>query len=115
MRDSVKYIGNFLWNIALLYLLYFLTRLIFVFDNWETFNYLTFSDLLRLCRGGLLFDTAAIAYANILYVLLVFFPFHLKEKRGYHKFVKIGTRTFIADGIIFISTSRPVSNQSPSA
>lgn len=102
MRDSVKYIGNFLWNIALLYLLYFLTRLIFVFDNWETFNYLTFSDLLRLCRGGLLFDTAAIAYANILYVLLVFFPFHLKEKRGYHKFVKI---VFVVVNMLMLSVN----------
>lgn len=89
MKNIFKYIGNFLWNIALLYFFYFLTRLIFVFDNWETFNYLTLSDLLRLCKGGLMFDTAAIAYANILYILLVFFPFHLKEKNGYYKFVKI--------------------------
>ena len=89
MKNIFKYIGNFLWNVALLYFFYFLTRLIFVFDNWETFNYLTVSELLTLCRGGLLFDTSAIAYSNILYVLLVFFPLHLKEKNGYHKFVKI--------------------------
>ena len=89
MKAYIKYIGSFIWNIAILYFFYFLTRLIFVFDNWETFNYLTFSDMLTLCRGGLVFDTAAIAYANILYVLLVFFPLHLKENRRYHKFVKI--------------------------
>ena len=89
MKDSIKYIGNFLWNIALLYLFYFLTRLIFVFDNWETFNYLTVADMFRLCKGGLVFDTAAIAYANILYVILVFFPLYLKEKTGYYKFVKV--------------------------
>ena len=89
MKNFVRYIGNFLWNIALLYFCYFITRLIFVFDNWETFNYLTISDLLTLCRGGLLFDTSAIAYSNILYVLLVFFPLHFKERSGYQKFVKI--------------------------
>ena len=89
MKNIVNYIGNFLWNIALLYVFYFLTRLVFVFDNWDTFNYLTLSDLLTLCKGGLLFDTSAIAYSNILYVLLVFFPFHWKERQGYQKFVKI--------------------------
>ena len=89
MKNIVNYIGNFLWNIALLYVFYFLTRLVFVFDNWETFNYLALSDLLTLCKGGLLFDTSAIAYSNILYVLLVFFPFHWNERKGYQKFVKI--------------------------
>ena len=89
MKNIVNYIGNFLWNIALLYVFYFLTRLVFVFDNWDTFNYLTLSDLLTLCKGGLLFDTSAIAYSNILYVILVFFPFHWKERKGYQKFVKI--------------------------
>ena len=88
MRNTVKYLGNFLWNIALVYICYTICRLIFVFDNWSTFNYLTLNDFIRLCKGGLLFDSAAIAYCNILYVLLVFFPLHLKEKPGYHKFVK---------------------------
>ena len=88
MRNVIRYIGNFLWNIALVYICYFLCRLIFVLDNWETFNYLTISDLVRLCRGGLLFDSAAIAYSNIIYMLLVFFPLHLKERNGYHSFVK---------------------------
>lgn len=88
MRNLLRYIGNFIWNILLVYACYTLCRLIFVLDNWDSFNYLTFSEILRLCRGGLLFDSSAIAYTNILYVLLVFFPLHLKEKRGYHRFVK---------------------------
>lgn len=102
MNNTAKYLGNFLWNIALLYFFYFLTRLIFVFDNWETFSYLTFADMLRLCKGGLLFDTAAIAYANILYVLLVFFPLHLKEKNGYYKFVKI---VFVTVNMIMLAAN----------
>lgn len=87
MKES-GYIGRFLWNILLVYICYTLCRIIFVLDNWDSFNYLTLSDFLRLCRGGLLFDTAAIAYSNILYVLLVFFPFHFKERTGYYSFVK---------------------------
>ena len=81
MRDLLRYIGNFVWNIFLVYLCYSICRVVFIFDNWDSFNYLTFSDIVRLCRGGLLFDTAAVAYSNILYVLLVFFPLHMKENR----------------------------------
>ena len=88
MRNLLRYIGNFIWNILLVYVCYTLCRLIFVLDNWDSFNYLTFGEILRLCRGGLLFDSSAIAYTNILYVLLLFFPLHLKEKRGYHRLVK---------------------------
>lgn len=88
MRNIFRYIGNFAWNIFLVYFCYSICRVIFVFDNWDSFSYLTVNDFFRLCRGGLLFDTAAIAYSNILYVLLVFFPFHLKERSGYHRFIK---------------------------
>lgn len=88
MKDICRYIGNFLWNIFLVYVCYTICRLIFIFDNWDSFNYLTANAILRLCRGGLIFDTAGIAYSNMLYVLLVFFPLHLKEKEGYHKTVK---------------------------
>lgn len=88
MKNILRFTGNFLWNILLLYLCYFICRVIFVFDNWDSFNYLTTGDFLTLCRGGLLFDTSAIAYSNVLYVLLVFFPFHLKERKAYYKVVK---------------------------
>ena len=88
MRNLFRYIGNFLWNILLVYVCYTICRVIFVLDNWDSFNYLTMSGFLGLCRGGLLFDTAAVAYTDLLYVLLVFFPFHLKECPGYHKAVK---------------------------
>ena len=88
MNVFLKSVGSFLWNILLVYLCYSLCRVIFVLDNWDSFNYLTVTDFLRLCRGGLLFDTSAVAYSNILYVLLVFFPCHLKERPGYYKFVK---------------------------
>ena len=114
MQNVVRYIGRFIWNIALVYLCYFLCRVIFTLDNWETFNYLTVSDFARLCRGGLLFDTAAVAYSNILYMLLVFFPFHLKERPGYHKFVKW---VFVVVNLLMISMNLadsgyfPFSNQ----
>lgn len=114
MRDLLRYIGNFVWNIFLVYLCYSICRVVFIFDNWDSFNYLTFSDIVRLCRGGLLFDTAAVAYSNILYVLLVFFPLHMKEKPGYHRFVKC---TFVVVNLLMLAMNLgdsayfPFSNQ----
>ena len=114
MRKIFRYIGNFVWNILLVYLCYSLSRLIFIFDNWDSFSYLTVNDLMRLCRGGLLFDTAAIAYSNVIYVLLVFLPLHLKERTGYHKFIKW---VFIIINLLMLATNLidsgyfPFSNQ----
>lgn len=114
MRNVLRYIANFVWNIFLVYVCYSICRVIFIFDNWDSFNYLTFSDIVRLCRGGLLFDTAAVAYSNILYVLLVFFPLHMKEKPGYHRFVKW---TFVVVNLLMLAMNLgdsayfPFSNQ----
>ncbi|MBR5835847.1 MAG: sulfatase-like hydrolase/transferase [Bacteroidales bacterium] len=114
MRNTLKYIGNVIWNIFLVYICYILCRVIFTLDNWDSFNYLTISDFLRLCRGGLLFDTAAIAYSNILYVLMVFFPLHLKECNGYRKAVKC---IFVAVNMLMLAMNLvdsgyfPFSNQ----
>ncbi len=114
MKGIYKYIGHFIWNIFLIYACYTICRIIFLFDNWDSFNYLTISDIARLCRGGIIFDTAAIGYSNILYVLLVFLPLHLKEHNGYHKFVKW---IFIIINLLMIATNLmdssyfPFSNQ----
>lgn len=88
MKTSLKQAGCFLWNIFLVYLCYMLTRVVFVLDNWDTFNYLIATDFFRLSRGGVIFDTSAIAYSNIPYVILMFLPLHFKERQGYHRLVK---------------------------
>ncbi len=114
MKNLLGYIGNFLWNIFLVYVCYSMCRLIFVLDNWDSFSYLTIGDLGRLCRGGLLFDTSAIAYTNIIYVLLVFFPLHLKEEKRYFMLVKW---VFVAVNLLMLAMNLmdsgyfPFSNQ----
>ena len=70
-------------NLLLVYVLYMVARLEYYLEN---------TDLLHLTvgavRGGLLFDTSAILYTNALYVLLVLFPLHWKERPAYHRFCK---------------------------
>ena len=114
VRTFGKYIGNFVWNIALVYVCYFVCRVMFVLDNWDSYAYLTMGNFVTLCRGGLLFDSAAIAYTNALYMLLVFFPLHLKEREGYYKVVKglfVGINLLMLGANLVDSAYFPFSNQ----
>ena len=62
----------FVLNLALVYLLYMLCRVVYVLEFWDLYsagwNQLSLSNLLA---GGLRFDTSAILYTNLLYILLV--------------------------------------------
>lgn len=44
--------------------------------------------MLALLKGGLLFDNAAIFMTNSIYLLLVFFPLHIKEQPAFSKLLK---------------------------
>jgi phosphoglycerol transferase MdoB-like AlkP superfamily enzyme len=69
-----------LWNLLLVYLVYQVARLAYYLENTE---YLTYT--LDALRGGLLFDTSAILYTNVLYVVLMLFPLHVKERPAYQR------------------------------
>ena len=73
-----------LWNLLLVYIVYQGARLEYYLENMD---YLTYS--FDVWRGGLLFDTSAILYTNVLYVVLMLFPLHWKEQRIYHLVCKI--------------------------
>ncbi len=75
-------------NLLLVYICYELCRLIFIWVNASYFPDLTFANFSEMSRGGLLFDTSAIVYTNIVYILLMLFPLHYKERRGFHTVVK---------------------------
>lgn len=77
-----------LWNIALVYLVMMLCRVIFLLVHWGTFaSGFSTSALLLWLRGALVFDTSAILYLNSAYLVLVLLPLHLKERRGFHRFL----------------------------
>lgn len=73
-----------LWNLALIYLLYMLCRVVYVAEFWDLYagEWDTLS-LGSLLRGGLRFDTAAILYTNILYMLLVLSPLPMRWSRSH--------------------------------
>ena len=82
-------VAAFWWNLLLAYVVYFIARVAYLCVNINQFqDSLQPMHLLRLFRGGLVFDTPAIIYTNALYIVLMLFPLHLKETAGYHRFCK---------------------------
>ncbi len=78
-----------LLNLLWLYLIYGVCRVAFVAENWAMFSgTLTWSGFWRLCGGGLVFDTSAIMYTNMLYLLLVVLPVNWHERRVYSAITK---------------------------
>ena len=84
--DSLKPLASVLLNLALAYIIYFIARIAFLLENLNLYaENLTTSHLLEMLRGGMVFDTSAILYTNILWVVMMLFPLHLKERTTYHK------------------------------
>lgn len=75
---------NLLW----VYIGLEITRLVFLWVNAGLFN-VTWESFWLISRGGLLFDTATVFYVNILWLAMVFFPLHWKERKGFHLTEKI--------------------------
>ena len=68
------------WNIFMLYVVYGVMRVAFLLENHSLYGHLTAGNpQWSIAEGAFYFDTSAIAYTNILYVVLVFLPLHLKE------------------------------------
>lgn len=69
-----------LCNIMLSYIVLMLCRLVFLAVNYDLYSECIHENSLTdLLSGSLLFDTSAICYINIPYILALLFPLHYKE------------------------------------
>lgn len=102
-------------NLLLAYVTYFIARVVYMLVNLSYFTQgLTFSQLMEMSGGGLLFDTSAIIYTNLLWIVMMLFPLWAKETPLYHKicrglFVTVNGLAFIAnlaDSVYFPYTLR---------
>lgn len=76
-------------NLVLAYVVYFVCRIVFLLTNYSSFSdNLTAGHLMEMLRGGFLFDSSAIMYTNVLWIVMVLFPLHLKETPIYRKVCK---------------------------
>ena len=75
-------------RILLIYVLYTLCRLSFYGYNHDLYSGRTFSQLLTIFSGGLIFDTTAIFYTNVLYIIMFLLPFRFRYQRAYQTAAK---------------------------
>ena len=78
-----------LCNLGIAYVLYFMARIIYLLVNYSYFEQgLSFSHLIEMLGGGLVFDTSAILVTNIPYIVMMLFPWDAKENNTYQLICK---------------------------
>lgn len=75
-------------NLLMVYVIYALARLVYLGLNWSLLSPALQGSVANLVMGSLQFDTAAIAYTNLLWVVLMLLPLHLKERPAYHRVLR---------------------------
>lgn len=70
-------------NLLLSLGMFMICRLIFFLVNRTFFPELGLENIGNILRGGFLFDLSALVYINILYIAMMTFPLHYKQKKGY--------------------------------
>ncbi len=88
-------------RILVIYLLYTLCRLAFYLYNVDFYKDRTFGELVNIFVGGMRFDTTAILYTNVLYILMFLLPFKFRYNRGYQATAKY--LYFITNGVTLAS------------
>ena len=75
------------FRLSLAYLFYFFARILFYEYNADLLRVESVSDFMALCYYGLAFDTTAILYVNLLFVVFSILPIFKSTDKGYQKFL----------------------------
>lgn len=75
----------FFYRIFLVYVFYFLARTCFYFFNQDVITISGISDFFRIAFYGLLFDSSAIIYINLLFILFSLLPLWVNTHKNYQK------------------------------
>lgn len=106
-------IATLLRSLLLAYAAYAVCRIAFIAENHAALS-LSWASWCEIWRGGLLFDSSAIAYTNALYIVMLLLPLHWKERRVWHAvahwyFTIVNTAAVacnLADAVYFQYTAR---------
>lgn len=108
-----------LWNLLIVYVVYMLCRVVYFADNYTAFSNIYADGLvLPILKGGLLFDTSALAYMNVLYIVLFLLPFVPKRQKVYQcclKVLFVGTNLLAVISNLFDSSYFAFTNQRTTA
>ncbi len=73
------------YRLGLAYFFYFIARILFFFYNKDLLHVDGISEFANICYRGLTFDTTAILYVNLLFILLSILPLLINTKPIYQK------------------------------
>jgi phosphoglycerol transferase MdoB-like AlkP superfamily enzyme len=76
-----------LFRLLLVYIFYFIARILFYIYNADLLRVESVSDFLSLSYYGLSFDTTAILYVNVLFIILSVAPLFKNTNKGYQTFL----------------------------
>lgn len=76
-----------LYRILLAYLFYFIARLLFYLYNKNLIQIDNEFDIISMCYHGLTFDTTAILYLNLLFIIFSILPVRVNHTTKYQKFL----------------------------
>jgi hypothetical protein len=75
------------YRIGLAYLFYMIARVLFYFYNQNFLKVDSVNDFLALSYYGLAFDTTAILYINLLFILFSILPFWKNTSQSYQRYL----------------------------
>lgn len=75
-------------SLLIMMFILFISRFIFYWLNMEYFPGISFSHWLRIIRGGIRFDLAAVLYLNLLFIFLMILPFPFRHIPWYQRITK---------------------------
>ncbi len=74
------------YRLLLVYIMYFLARILFYIYNYDLLEVQSLSAFLAICYHGLAFDTTAILYINSVFIFLSVLPLWINTKPSFQKF-----------------------------
>ncbi|MEO6851408.1 MAG: LTA synthase family protein, partial [Mucilaginibacter sp.] len=89
VKFRLREYGVLLYRILLGYLFYLIARLLFFAFNTNLFAVDDLHTLSKLCYYGIAFDTTALLYINVLFILLSIAPFQINTQERYQKSLAI--------------------------
>ncbi|MCF0195770.1 MAG: LTA synthase family protein, partial [Bacteroidaceae bacterium] len=87
-KQSTRNALALLANLLVAYVACTICRLAFLAVNSSMFADASFARIGYLLSVGLIFDSPAVLYSNIVVMVCFLFPLHYKERRGFYVFVK---------------------------
>ena len=87
-------------NLVVVYAVFLLCHPIFIWYNWNALQGSMDGLFWSMFRGALVFDTSGIMYVCSVYIVLLLFPLHFKEKQWYYNLTRIILIVLVSAGIL---------------